>query len=416
MRRPEMTTPWYASACTGLFSRCGPVPRRPHDPAVCVWAGTLPRWGAEQKDLATGGAGWDEESAEAAGVGEAIERWQCRALPQDRLVTASHADWPLDEPAIEPERWVLFHPRQYARAGFPFEPFTRQTTVSWVCCREAGSGQPWWVPEELVFLMRPAGAPHRLGPAISTGLSCGRAGDPVLLRGLQEAIERDALMGAWWGNYPLEEHERRGVLAGLPSAVSERLLRPNLGYRCYRIVSPFSSHVTVVTLEGEDREGYCFSAGSACRETRAASWEKSFLEAVQGRHFVRHLKARAADHMEADTPVDFAGHALYYSLHPEHFQVTVLNRACAPVCSVDATAIENVRVLTSRLGARRPVLFRQITPPAMLAEGLDWIVLRVLVPGLQPMHGHHGYPFLGGPFWANRDIEEWQTLLPHPFP
>jgi len=72
--------------------------------------------------------------------------------------------------------------------------------------------------------------------------------------------------------------------------------------------------------------------------------------------------------------------------------------------------------LASRLGASRPVLFRQITPPAMLAEGLDWIVMRVLVPGSQPMHGHHGYPFLGGPFWANRNIEGWQTLLPHPFP
>src|SRR6185437_15109107 len=318
---------WFASPYTGLFSRCGPVPRRAHDPAVCIWAGTLPRWGPAGVDLATGGAGWDEVSAEAAGVGEAIERYQCQPLPQDRIVTESYDGWSLDEPAIKPERWVLFHAEQYARAGFPFQPLTGQAVIRWVCCRQAGSGRPWWVPEELVFLMLPVGVGHNLGPVISTGLSCGRAGDPVLLRGLQEVIERDALMGACWGSYVLEEHDPVRVLAGLPSSLPERLLRPNLLYRCYRIASPFSSHVTIVTLEGEDHEGFCFSAGSACRETRAASWQKAFLEAVQGRHFVRYLQARGEEHMEGEMPIDFAGHALYYSLHAEQLRTTVLNRA-----------------------------------------------------------------------------------------
>ena len=46
-----------------------------------------------------------------------------------------------------------------------------------------------------------------MGPSTSTGLGCGRLGQPVLLRGLQEVIERDALMGAWWGRYPLWEWE-----------------------------------------------------------------------------------------------------------------------------------------------------------------------------------------------------------------
>jgi ribosomal protein S12 methylthiotransferase accessory factor YcaO len=123
---------------------------------------------------------------------------------------------------------------------------------------------------------------------------CGRWGDPVLLRGLQEVIERDALVGMWWGRYPLEEHDPARVLALLPPGSTRRLLRPNLHYRCYRIDTSLSAHVTAVTLEGEDHEGFCFSVGTACRETRATSWEKAFLEAVQGRYFVRHLLARGA--------------------------------------------------------------------------------------------------------------------------
>src|SRR5579862_736509 len=98
-------TAWYMSRFTGLFRDAMPIPRRPHDPDVFVWSGTLPRWGPDAQDLAVGGAGWDEHAAEMAGVGEAVERSLPQPLPQDQALEASFAQWPLDEPAVEPERW-----------------------------------------------------------------------------------------------------------------------------------------------------------------------------------------------------------------------------------------------------------------------------------------------------------------------
>jgi ribosomal protein S12 methylthiotransferase accessory factor len=416
MRRPEVTRPWYASAYSGLFSRCGPVPRRPHDPDVYAWSGTLPCWGPLGSDLATGGVGWNAAAAEGAGVGETIERWLPQPLPQDQGIESTYDSWPLDEPAIEPERWVLFHPQQYALAGFPFVPFTRVTVRRWVCCRELRGGEPWWVPEDFVFLAPRPGCGPQLGPVISTGLSCGRLGDPVLVRGLQEVIERDALVGAWWGRYPLEEHDPERVLGLFHPSLPPRLRRPNLRYRCYRVVTPYSGHVTVVTLEGEDREGFCFSAGSACRATRAASWEKAVLEAIQGRHYVRYLKARLGEENRSfDVPTDFADHAVYYSLYPERRDLTLLSHATASTSDRDEANVEDCQALAERLGADRLVLFRHLTPPPLAAEGLGWVVVRVLVPGLQPLHGHHGFPFLGGPLWAPRGIDDWGQMLPHPF-
>src|SRR6516225_5006036 len=142
---------WYASRCTGLFTAFGRVPPRPHDPAVAVWAGTVPR-GAGAQELAAGGAGWDAAAAEAACVGEAVERLAARPLPGDGSVEASFQDWPLAEPTVPPERWVLFHPEQYAEPGFPFEPLTPAMHCRWVCCRQAPTGDAWWVPEEMVYL------------------------------------------------------------------------------------------------------------------------------------------------------------------------------------------------------------------------------------------------------------------------
>src|SRR5207237_5127550 len=139
-------------------------------------------------------------------------------------VRANFARWPLDEPATAPEEWVLFHPEQHAQPGFPFEPFTRAAECRWTAFRDVIGGSPCWVPEEFAFLFPRPGEPHRLAPAVSTGLSCGRRGDPVLLRGVQEVVERDAVMGAWWGRYAVEEWPPAAVLAGFAPDVAQRAL------------------------------------------------------------------------------------------------------------------------------------------------------------------------------------------------
>lgn len=408
--------PWYASVFTGLFRQFSMVPTRAHDPALHFASGVVAAPADHGRELIGSGAGWDAAAAEAACVGEAVERWQAYPLPDDQRIEASFDRWPLDEPAAAPERWVLFHPEQYARARFPFEPWTRATVCRWVCCRRADDGAPCWVPDELVYLALRPGEHNHLCPGYSTGLACGRAGQPVLLRALQEVIERDAVVGAWWGSYLVEEWPLEEVLDTLPRGLPARLRRPNLRYRCYRVGSPFSAHVTVATAAGEDREGYCIGAGAACRETRAASWEKSLLEAVHSRQYARYLKAEQGERRGPRVPCTFADHAVYYSLYPEELRRTVVH---APPCRPEGAEVagrEDFAALAARLGSERPVLFRNMTPPALAQEGLDWRVLRVVVPGLQPLHGAHHLPHLGGPLWGRRTLAEWAAVPPHPFP
>lgn len=404
---------WYDSRFTGLVTQFRPVPLRPYDPPVPMYGATLAPWGPRTQELPVGGAGWDLAGAEASCVGEAIERCQPYGLPAHRAIECSYRNWPLDEAAITPARWVLFHKDQYNLPGFPFPPFTEETVCNWLCCREARTGTPVWVPEELIYIVPRSGRDHRLGPGLSTGLSCGRMGDPVLLRGLQEVIERDAIIGAWWGSYPLEEWEANQVFSLLEPSLSEKLLRPNLRYRFYRVQAEYSGHVTIVTVEGDDREGWLFSVGSACRETRRQSWLKSILEAVQGRHYVRILKPRYVER-GLEVPTDFAEHAVYYSLHPELLRKTVFAHA-KPQAECNGS-FESLDILIDRLGPSRPVLFRNVTPPGIAQEIRDWYVLRVLVPGLQPMHGDHRLPQLGGPLWAPRGWTDYASLLPHPYP
>src|SRR5439155_3955080 len=403
---------WYQSRFTGLFRDFQQLAPCPYAPQVSSCAGTVPRLHPEQTSVwHVGGCGWSDDAAATACVGEGIERLFAYPTAQDAAIEASYEKWPLDEPAIAPERWVLFHPQQYAIDDFPFEPLTGQTRCRWVCFREVSSGEPQWVPEEFAYLFPRVGCSHRFCPATSTGLAAGTAGQPVVLRALQEVIERDALLGAWWGAYPLEEFPQEIAWAAEESL---RLQRPNLRWRFFRIQSPFSHHVTMVTVEGEDREGFCHSIGSACRESRRASWNKATVEAVQGRHYVRRLRQQVAEVLRPPLET-FDDHAVYYSFHREELERTALNRA-DPASEGTAPPDEGLAVLCERLRNSSPVLVRNLTSPMLAGKGLDWRVVKVTVPGLQPLHADDRFAHLGGQLWLPRSLEEWSEAPPHPFP
>jgi thiazole/oxazole-forming peptide maturase SagD family component len=404
----------FDSRFTGLFTRIGPLARRAHDPALALHAAQAAAWRDDLAPVDGGGVGWDDAAAEAAAVGEAVERLQAYPLPQDHVVEASFADWPLDEPAIGPGRWVLFHEEQYRQAGFPYRPFEPTTRCRWTCCRQVLTGEPMWVPADLVYLHPPRGQTQTLCPGLSTGLASGRAGDPVVLRGLQEVIERDAVVGMWWGRYPLCEIHPERVWTLLGTRADD-VRRPNLRWRFLRIASPFSDHVTLATLEGEDREGPLFSIGSACRETWSASITKSLLEAVHGRHYVRWLKQQhqAGRFVMGEIPRTFAEHAAYDSVGPRQ-QNTPLTAAKIISDDGNRDRVESLADMIERLGPERPELVRNMTAPALV--GLGWQVARVVVPGLQPLHGHHQLAHLGGPLWHPRGLGEYAAMPSHPFP
>jgi hypothetical protein len=111
----------------------------------------------------------------------------------------------------------------------------------------------------------------------------------------------------------------------------------------------------------------------------------------------------------------FADHAVYYSFHQEELQRTALSRARLP-SEVSVYPEETLSLLCERLDESSPVLLRNLTPPMLVGDGLDWRVVKVIVLGLQPLHGDDRFAHLGGRLWLPRGIEEWSQAPPHPFP
>lgn len=405
---------WFESRYTGLFTALGSLPPRAHDPELYMVAGTIAPSGARHESLNVGGAGLDERSARLACIGEAIERAHSAPLPRDACVRASFSHWPGAEPALDPARFVLFLPEQYSTPGFPFRPFGPDTVVDWQPFRDLSSGRALWVPEDLAYLHPRPGAAHGIAALTSTGLSAGTDPDIVLRRGMEEVIERDALLGAWWSRYPIEEIREARISEELGSELWARFRRPNLEYRFFRVRSPYSDGVTIVLLRGDEPEGHVISTGAACRESLRASFVKSCIEAVQGRHHARWVLSQGTA-APAGLPTTFVEHALHYTRHPERLADTVFARAPACEGALDFAASTGLPELVARLGPDHPVLFRIVTPPVAQGAPGGFLVLKVSIVGLQPLHGDHRLAHLGGPLWAPRTLADFAQTPPHPF-
>ena len=186
----------------------------------CLLAATDEVLGTRSVEHA-GGSGCSLAASRAAAIGEAVERysgaaWPVHGLPRDSAESLGPA-------ALDPARFSFFRPEQLASPGFPFVPFTSQTTIRWVDGFSVPDCRPVLLPAQLVFLGQPPPDEPLIGYATSNGLACGATPEEAILAGLLELVERDAFMVAWanrlslplldWSDDPVLERIERLYLA-----------------------------------------------------------------------------------------------------------------------------------------------------------------------------------------------------------
>ena len=132
----------------------------------------------------SGGVGWDRDSAATAAIGEGLERFSAAAHALPELPTKSNI------PRYTYDAFSLFSPRQQAD---PLCPWRSSHEPTFVAATRLNDGAGVGVPRSLASLSEPQGE----AIATSNGLAAGPTRVEAIERGLQEVIERDALMTAW---------------------------------------------------------------------------------------------------------------------------------------------------------------------------------------------------------------------------
>jgi ribosomal protein S12 methylthiotransferase accessory factor len=399
---PRLRT--FVSPYTGVVRSLGETLRAPDEHRLisigCQLADAAPVIG-ESLDWYTGSEHRLRGAAEAAAIGEALERYAASYVPPDRLVVGSAAELP---GAVDPERFALFSAFQHASPAFPFRPFRRDTRVSWVEGFSLPGGERALLPAQLVYMpwRGRAGGEERIGHATSSGLACGATLEEATLTGLLELVERDAFMLAWHNrlSLPLLDWREDEEIARL----DRRYFAPS-GLRHAAVDLGVFLGVPAVlgVVHGAPRQLGALGVGAAAAPTVAVAWRKALAEAFSVHRWVRD---RSLEHPEQlGRPVaeieTFDGHTMFYADRgrAERAAFLVASRKRRPTTEVSPLEGENIleliEAVTRRLGARGVSAFAvDVTSPDVRSAGLH--VVHVVAPELCGLDVVEGARFLGG--------------------
>jgi ribosomal protein S12 methylthiotransferase accessory factor len=366
----------------------------------------------------TGSEHWDRDAAEAAAIGEAVERYSGSYVPEERLVVASADE--LGPDAVDPRRFALFSAGQYGAPGFPFRPFERDTVVSWVEGFRLPGGERAYLPAQLVYMPWRREAPDeiRIGHATSSGLACGATLEEAVLGGLLELVERDAFMLAWHDRLSLPLLDWSGD-AEL-TRIDRRYFAPSGLEHAAVDLGVFLGVPTVLgVVHGPAGRLGALGVGAASAPTVAVAWRKALAEAFSVQRWVRDVALEEPERIgrPASEIRTFDGHTLYYAAEDCAARAAFLDASAerrdvgeiAPLEGDDVLAL--IEAVAGRLAEHGLSAYAvDVTSPDVAAAGLR--VVHAVAPELCPLDVVEGARFLGG----SRLYEAaWQAgLLPRP--
>ena len=304
-------------------------------------------------------------------VGEALERYGAGVYRASSFeVAAAEA---LDD-AVPPSAFVL---------SPNYDDPDPTERLRWVPGESLHDGLPVSLPAEFVVFPPPA---RRHVPSITTGLGLGSSGVGALLSGLYEVVERDATMLAWYSTFePLgldledaayDELARRARAEGLE--ISPLLVTQDVDVPVVSVA---------VHCEGDWPR---FAVGSAADLDASVAARSALAEALQNWMELRAMgpEGAAEDPSAIAEYADFPGAARTFVDVDATVDADGLGPAEGP------TGATELEALLERLDAVGLEAFAtRLTPRDV--EQLDLEVVRVLVPGAQPL-------FTGEPFFGER--------------
>lgn len=387
--------------------------------------------------ITASGAGDSAAAALVAAIGEAAERYCGCSCDPAALVLGTFRELAAD--AVSPDVLRLYSREQVDRFG-PHDPayFDERSPIRWVWGYSLSERRPRLVPASLVYMnYRPGTDEVFIGHNASTGLGAGATREEAILSALLENVERDAFTIAWMHRQPgrridIDDDELRAMLR-----VRLWADRPSVNIKFFDLTTDVAIPVVFAVMRRQAETGPVPCQGLASRLSPPRAVRKCILEAGQSFAIVRNLLARDRHWQPASDFSNLNGfdhHFLTYVKRPELVPAAFgFYDECHERIALSALPdrskgrvrgdIEYCVAELRRAGYEAIVV--DITTEDIAAAGLS--VVRVMVPGLVPLHHDHRRPCLGirrlfdVPWRLGWDRRGWSpgsrlNPWPHPFP
>ena len=359
------------------------------------------------------GAGATPELARARAEAECIERrMQFDPRPPVPIVAAR-----LGELAgtVDPRTLGLYSARQYDTSALGCRRFSADEEYDWIAVRNATTGATAYVPGEFVYPRLERGRPP-LVRETSSGTAAAPTRDAAFLAALCEVVERDAAMRFWY---------RQVVARAVPRAeIGCTDIRDDLdalaGCGFVVTVARLASEIALPTFIAFAQRGGDFWCGTATAPRAAGAI----------RHAVRELAASIAAGDDGpganrNAPCEMTDlrepwqHAALYRTPPfdeirrAFLAATVLPAPPGGSVISEEETVDGAQACALVAGAGFEVFEHDLGAGGSPRAAA---VVRVLIPGLVPIHFGFGRERLGCRRLSCRsDAGRLRTLLPHFF-
>ena len=357
---------------------------------------------ASKVERMAAGKGTTREEAIASAIGEATERYCAYHWDPLRTYLAKSGD--VKSRCITPKECVLYSERQYATFDWPHPRWTPDQEVAWINGVDVCDRSTVALPASLSYLVFP---PPRMedyfAPSTSNGLAAGPTLAGATLSGLCEVMERDAMLIAWMNRLPAVELQLDST-PGISGRIYRHYAHFGVAVRAFVMPTDLPSTTVMAISFEEDPSRPANVAGLGCHPDPSIALLKALFELCQGRpaeasRFQSKPPQGRLDKYEDVLTLD--DHSAFMSQRDRRHEFEFLwqtgekKRIEELRTWSTGDAAEDLQRCAAELAAKghRPA-YVELTTPDLVDYGVH--VVRVIVPGLQPVHFGHGQERLGG--------------------
>ena len=347
----------------------------------------------------------DPKRAIMKAVGESIERYCPAHFKYEDFTLAAYND--LNCEAVHPADFALFSEKQYAEPDFPFSLPTASTPLRWVSAYSISHDRPVLVPASFVYIpyySDPLYEPLTHNP-ISTGLACGSNLAPAICKAILEVIERDAFMIMWQNQLPCSRIDLSTVNDPFIQSILNEL--HVLPVECQAYLIPSDMEVPMIMVLLRNTTGH--SPHTVIGMSAELNPSKALILALEevclswlgmGRYVIGKTDYKPAkDYKDVNTLIL---HALAHAVDPDlgkSLEFINPSGKLIPFQDVqnvsDENMVNNIQTLVDKLKEKDlNVVVKDLTTVDVDEAGFK--VIRVVVPGMQPLDNNHAHRYLGG--------------------
>lgn len=394
------------SAKVGLIRDLAPQGRGADEPMPPhLYTATLSNYDfrvASKTERMAAGKGMTREEAIASAIGEATERYCAYHWNPQRTWLAKWSD--LQVRGISPPSCVLYSERQYATPDCSYARWTPEQEVAWIGGVDLADGSAVAIAASMVYLVFPPPRPDDyFAPSTSNGLAAGPTLAAAALSGLCEVMERDAMLIAWMNRLPAIELDFDDA-ATPEGRVHRHYAQFDVDVRAFLMPSDLPAATVMAISFQDDPTRPANVAGLGCHPDPRIALRKAVFELCQARpaeasRFMSKPPGGRLNRYEDVHTLD--DHSAFVSQMERREEFAFLWRSGERkrIDELPNPSTGNVEHdldrCTRELAAKghRPAIV-ELTTPDLVDYGIH--VVRVVVPGLQPVHFGHGEERLGG--------------------